>query len=465
MGYRRSNCPGACLTPFVALSGFLTLSALCSPPDRPALFHASNVLGVFPFRAFSSRGAVPSLDGLCLPGVFLSPFALHTRTFHAKRIETRCPHPDSLGLLLPGALTRLSSLATSKCLHRRAFTDRSRSGILLFQRSWLLALPIRACDRSRRPVPALPAATCPGACFRFRRTCARLSLSPVPNTSRGWPGLLPLAPSAEAPWVQNGDPVSPSTSTMPCRFLCRPKPAVRLAHHDSNHRATLRLNPDCRRTEARPLPVSSQLASPLTPTSASGPAPEPKLLVRVLRGCRSFRRCSGLPCPAFAPKCGDTSRFLRTTGPATSTAARHHRVQAEARSLRWVCCDRSVRRRPSASTAAPCRSTTRTAVAAVSPVSRPRPRSTSSSPSRSPSLMLCTATNPSGDVSTILLPVPRRSVARFRALAHPPVRPPRPPCPTLARGSKPVCLGGLLRSLLQATRRPVVAVWLRRSAS
>jgi hypothetical protein len=45
---RRIHFSGAYLTPYVALPGFLTLSALCSPPGRPALFHAGNTLGVFP---------------------------------------------------------------------------------------------------------------------------------------------------------------------------------------------------------------------------------------------------------------------------------------------------------------------------------------------------------------------------------------------------------------------------------
>jgi hypothetical protein len=60
----RVHLSGVCLTPYVALPGFLTLSALYSPPNRPALFHAGDVLGVLPFRAFPSRGAVPPLGGL-----------------------------------------------------------------------------------------------------------------------------------------------------------------------------------------------------------------------------------------------------------------------------------------------------------------------------------------------------------------------------------------------------------------
>jgi hypothetical protein len=69
----RIHCPGACLTPFVALSGFLILSAPCSPPYLPTLFHAGSVLGVSPFRAFSSQGAVPPLGGRCPPGVHRIP--------------------------------------------------------------------------------------------------------------------------------------------------------------------------------------------------------------------------------------------------------------------------------------------------------------------------------------------------------------------------------------------------------
>jgi hypothetical protein len=73
----RIHSTGACLTPYVALSGFLTLSALCSPPIRPALFHAGDVHGVSPFRAFSSRGAVPPLGGLLALLMFTSRLPCH----------------------------------------------------------------------------------------------------------------------------------------------------------------------------------------------------------------------------------------------------------------------------------------------------------------------------------------------------------------------------------------------------
>jgi len=69
----RIHRTGAYLTPFVALPGFRTLSAPCSPPHLPALFHAGGVHGVSPFRAFSSRGAVPPLGGRCPPDVHCTP--------------------------------------------------------------------------------------------------------------------------------------------------------------------------------------------------------------------------------------------------------------------------------------------------------------------------------------------------------------------------------------------------------
>lgn len=57
----------ACLTRYVALSGFLNLLALYFSRRLPALFHAGNAHGVLPSRAFpprqagtSSRGPLPS---------------------------------------------------------------------------------------------------------------------------------------------------------------------------------------------------------------------------------------------------------------------------------------------------------------------------------------------------------------------------------------------------------------------
>jgi hypothetical protein len=52
-----AHCPRACLTRFVALSGFLSLLALYFSRRLPALFHAGNALGVPPSRAFPPRQA------------------------------------------------------------------------------------------------------------------------------------------------------------------------------------------------------------------------------------------------------------------------------------------------------------------------------------------------------------------------------------------------------------------------
>jgi hypothetical protein len=55
--------PRACLTRFVALTGFLSLLALCFSRRLPALFHAGNALGVPPSRAFPPRQAGDTFSG------------------------------------------------------------------------------------------------------------------------------------------------------------------------------------------------------------------------------------------------------------------------------------------------------------------------------------------------------------------------------------------------------------------
>jgi hypothetical protein len=86
----RSHSSGACLTPVVALSGFLTLSALCSPPVRPALFHAGGILGVSPSELS------PLKEPYRLSAAFaLMAFTTHLpcrldRPFRAKRTCVRC---------------------------------------------------------------------------------------------------------------------------------------------------------------------------------------------------------------------------------------------------------------------------------------------------------------------------------------------------------------------------------------
>ena len=52
---------GSQTTGYVAPSGFLTLSTLCSPRDLLGLFHPSSALGVYPSRPYSLLGAVRPL--------------------------------------------------------------------------------------------------------------------------------------------------------------------------------------------------------------------------------------------------------------------------------------------------------------------------------------------------------------------------------------------------------------------
>jgi hypothetical protein len=54
-----AHYPRACLTRYVAPSGFLNLLTLSFSRSRPALFHAGNALGVTPSRAFPPLSAAP----------------------------------------------------------------------------------------------------------------------------------------------------------------------------------------------------------------------------------------------------------------------------------------------------------------------------------------------------------------------------------------------------------------------
>jgi hypothetical protein len=84
-GVRRIHHSRAYLTPFVALSGFRTLSALCSPPIRPALFHAGDAHGVFPSEPSPSKEPY-RLSAACALLTFSTHRPYHTtRPCHAKR--------------------------------------------------------------------------------------------------------------------------------------------------------------------------------------------------------------------------------------------------------------------------------------------------------------------------------------------------------------------------------------------
>jgi len=62
---RRIHSTPVCLTGYVPSSGFLALTTVSSSPERPALFHAGNALGVSLFRDFPPQpGPSASTKGL-----------------------------------------------------------------------------------------------------------------------------------------------------------------------------------------------------------------------------------------------------------------------------------------------------------------------------------------------------------------------------------------------------------------
>jgi hypothetical protein len=112
---RRSHFTGACLTPFVALSGFLALSAPCSPPDRPALFHAGDAPGVSPSELF------PLEEPYRLPAAAaLMTFTAHRpcckpRSLRAKRGKPRCSPPASSWRLEQPIVHAFDSPVPARC--------------------------------------------------------------------------------------------------------------------------------------------------------------------------------------------------------------------------------------------------------------------------------------------------------------------------------------------------------------
>lgn len=67
-----THLPRAVHARYVPSPGFRTLLTACSASIPPGLFHPGGALGVRPFRAFPSRGAVAPLGARCLPDVTAS---------------------------------------------------------------------------------------------------------------------------------------------------------------------------------------------------------------------------------------------------------------------------------------------------------------------------------------------------------------------------------------------------------
>jgi hypothetical protein len=331
-------------------------------PPLPAGSHdracRSSSRGVSPFRAFSSRGAVPPLGGLCPPGVSLSPFAPHAlgpstrngpKPIARSRIRSGCFFPGAVAVITP---------ATSECLHRRS-RSRPKSSPSPTASPQPTPCPTRPCRRPKSlTVRVSHAAVCPVPGSQVRRACARRPSSPVPDTPRGWPGFLSPAPGAEAPWTRE---LKPRRS----QRLDRSMPGVRggrsppraVHRSGSSQRATRRLapgRPHAQGAAASRFEPTRQSHNPgrrlVRPTSRSSWA--------VRCDCRSLRRCPGIP-----PACRRTEvpRPARVrSGPPVPQPRPLLAAAApgrKARSPRRVCRGRSFRRLTSIPTTSPCRST------------------------------------------------------------------------------------------------------------
>jgi len=146
----------ACLTRYVALSGFRNLSALCFSRRLPALFHAGNAHGVPPFRAFPPRPAEDTLSG---PPALLPLTAaerLDSRALGQTRIRCR--------------RDRISGDATTRCspgLSSPSGSCLSRDGT---PKESLLSWPCPAATHS--PATGWPAESCSaGELVRLSRAC------------------------------------------------------------------------------------------------------------------------------------------------------------------------------------------------------------------------------------------------------------------------------------------------------
>jgi hypothetical protein len=315
MGCRRSNHPGAYLTPFVALSGFLTLSALCSPPDLPALFHAGNAHGVRPSELSPSEEPY-RLSAAAALMMFTRHSPYHTtRSCHAKRAEARCSHPDAVRLLLHGLITlRLTCRLGMPPPQGRPPAEAGDRHLPVSPQP--LACRARFSPATEAAGEALPdlRLTAPGLAFDAHGHKARGLLRSVPDIPHGWPGLLPLAPGAEAPWARDPRPRQsqhhdhPTPRALGAEALSSPVTAWFAPSGDAPARSLHRVH-----AEAWPARGSSRLAGPATPTRARLASPGPK----PVRGVTSRR-----------PFLQATRRPSRVAPPRRSAALRHARADA-----------------------------------------------------------------------------------------------------------------------------------------
>jgi hypothetical protein len=216
---QRSHHPGAIHTPFVALSGFLTLSAPCSPLNRPTLFHAGNVLGVSPSEPFPLEEPYHLSVAVALLMFTTHPLYYTTRSCHAKRAETRCSHPDVVRLLLPWHPPASVHPPPRHASSSGPVADRSRPRACRTRHRQQFASPGLPRHRSGRTGLALLASGSLVSAVVPPRTHARGFPSTVTNTPRGWPGLLIPDRGCRSTFVQRSEtPPVPAPRPLDARF-------------------------------------------------------------------------------------------------------------------------------------------------------------------------------------------------------------------------------------------------------
>jgi len=302
----RIHGSGACLTPDVALTGFRTLSAPCSPPRLPTLFHAGNAHGVHP----SELSPLEEPCHLSAAVAFLTFTASRsrrlTRTCHAKRAT-----PAARFLRVRDASADGIPHAFGACAFGRGAAGRLGAGEPAPRSPWATDLPVhrgtpggaggrsRRCQwglrepggvepSARRAEPKLhpPVRTARTPCGR--QGCCRAK-RPVPkHRTQRWLGPVGRMTSAAAverrPGPKLGSArgaVEPSGDGKVSAGACRCTGAQRLAPA-SHQPASLAASTDRPATTYRPKPACGRGAHRRT----------------------LGRRHGGLPRAGTAPKCG-----------------------------------------------------------------------------------------------------------------------------------------------------------------
>jgi hypothetical protein len=278
---------------FAALSGFLTLSALCSPPSRPTLFHAGGVHGVLPSEPSPLKGPCRLSATSALLTFTAHPPCCMLRSSHTIRAEARRSLPSAFRSSRSVPVVSRSpdaGEASHRCVRRRGPKPTSRSAAALEPSVRLVvpgAGPAGACLASgavwRRPVA--DRSPHPGACALGFGTRLGPGLAPRvvggrgSRTSRAASVTLGLPAGAEAPaasppdrcWsrprccaAEAGGPRPTALRRCSHRTLgrlpgaCFPPPRA-----GARRGAGARLVPACRPRRCGPVPTPGRSPSPV----------------------------------------------------------------------------------------------------------------------------------------------------------------------------------------------------------